>query len=59
MEIVVQSMKILKALNVYFLDDWHDMLIISQYNLFFFLKVFFFLCSAGESSQGLVHGVMG
>lgn len=35
MEIVVQSMKILKALNVYFLDDWHDMLIISQYNLFF------------------------
>lgn len=35
MEIVVQSMKILIALNVYFLDDWHDMLIISQYNLFF------------------------
>lgn len=49
MEIVVQSMKIPKALNVYFLDDWHDMLIISQYNLFS-LKVFFFffLCSAGE-----------
>lgn len=41
MEIVVQSMKILKALNVYFLDDWHDMLIISQYNLFFFLKFSF------------------